>query len=119
MDRFDQAIRTYAKGVERFPDDFNLNYYYAFALFRMAQHQGLKGRRPTSPAGDRKGHPIGFSLCGRLLSRAKYYTMLDPNPKLATDNLEKCLDCSPDMSRQVPIGSLYAKAKETGSREAP
>jgi tetratricopeptide (TPR) repeat protein len=100
MDRFDEAVRTYAEGVERFPNDFNLNYYYAFALFRMAQHQGLKGQAANRVRqAIEKAIQLNSHFAGAHYLRAKYYTMLDPNPTLAIENLESCLRLAP---RYVP-----------------
>jgi tetratricopeptide (TPR) repeat protein len=100
MDRFDDAVGTYAKGVNRFPSDFSLNYYYAFALFRMAQHQGLQGHaaEPVRHAVE-KALQLNPHFAGAYYLRAKYYTVMDPNPVLAVENLESCLRLAP---RYVP-----------------
>src|SRR5262249_17105026 len=88
-DHFDEALKTYAEGVKRFPNDFNLNFYYAFALFRSTQTHGLqhdsveKVRSVIARAiqlNPRSGS--AYYLC------AKYYTVMDPNPGLAIENLE-------------------------------
>ena len=100
MDHFDDAVRTYAEGIERFPSDFNLNYYYAFALFRMAQHQGLKGEAAHRVRqAIEKAIQLNPRFPGGYYLRAKYYTMLDPNPALEIENLESCLRLAP---RYVP-----------------
>jgi tetratricopeptide (TPR) repeat protein len=100
MDRFDEAVRTYAEGIERFPSDFNLNYYYAFALFRIAQHHGLKGQsaEPVRQAIE-KAIQLNRRFAGAYYLRAKFYTVIDPSPALAIENLESCLRLAP---RYVP-----------------
>jgi tetratricopeptide (TPR) repeat protein len=113
-DHFDEAIRTYGEGIKRFPNDFNLSYYYAFALFRTAQHQGLKGE---ATAGVRsaieKALQLNPRFAGASYLRAKYYTVMDPNPRLAIKDLERCLRLDP---RYVParyqLALLYAKTNK-------
>jgi len=113
-DRFGEAIQTFKDGVERFPNDLNLNYYYAFALFRMAQHQGLK---PEAAEEVRRALDRCIQLNPRFASayylRAKYYTVMEPNRRLATENLETCLHLQP---RYVPakyqLALLYIKANK-------
>jgi tetratricopeptide (TPR) repeat protein len=98
--RFGEAIRTFVEGVESFPSDFNLNYYYAFAIFRMAQHQGLNReavegvRRAVE-----KALQLNPRFAGAYYLRAKYYTVMEPNLRLAIENLETCLRLEP---RYVP-----------------
>ena len=100
MDRFDEAVRTYAEGIERFPNDFNLNYYYAFALFRIAQNNELKGQAAHRVRqAIEKAIQLNPRFAGAYYLRARYYTMLDANPALAIQNLESCLRLAP---RYVP-----------------
>jgi tetratricopeptide (TPR) repeat protein len=113
-DRFDEAIKTYTEGIGRFPNDFNLNYYYAFALFRMAQHQGSRGE---AAEGVRRAVEKAIKLnprhAGAYYLRSKYYTVLDPNPRLAIEDLETSLRLEP---RYVPakyqLALLYVKTNK-------
>lgn len=109
MDRFDEAVRTYAEGIKRFPSDFNLNYYYAFALFRIAQHQGLKGQAANQVGqAIEKAIQLNPRFPGAYYLRAKYYTMLDPNPALAIQNLELCLRLAPKyVPAEYQLALLY------------
>jgi tetratricopeptide (TPR) repeat protein len=99
-DQFDAALKTYADGVKRFPNDFNLNFYYAFALFRSTQTEGLQHETVEKV---RSVIARAIQLNPRSGSayylRAKYYTVMDPNPGLAIENLESCLRLEP---RYVP-----------------
>jgi len=110
-DRFQEAIRTLEEGVKRFPNDFNLIRYYAFSLFRMAEHQGLKRE---ACEGVRRAVEKAIELNPRSASayylRAKYYTVMDPNPWLAIENLQTCLRLEPKyVPAEYQLALLYLK----------
>jgi len=115
-DHFNEALATYAEGVKRFPNDFNLNFYYAFALFRSAQTQGVQHETAEKVRSViARAIQLNPQSGSAYYLRAKYYTVMDPNPGLAMENLESCLRLEP---RYVPakyqLALLY---RRTGKRQ--
>ena len=115
-DFLDEALKTYVEGVQKFPYDFNLNYYYASALFRIAQQQRLKGE-----AMDRTRRAIDKAIqlnprsTAAFYLRAKYYVALDTDPQMAIADLKTCLRLEP---RYIPATYQLARLLlKTGNKQ--
>lgn len=114
-DQFNVALKTLATGVQKFPNDFNLRYYYAFALFRLAQRDGT-----TAQVAKKAKQATEKSIQLNPASAGAYYLLskwnaIEENPQLAEENLETCLRLNPKyLPAKYQLALLYLK---TGKRQ--
>jgi tetratricopeptide (TPR) repeat protein len=117
--QFEDALKTFTAGVQRFPKDYNLRYHYSVALFKLAERSGMKGQ-PAERARQavEKAIRLNPGSAGPYYLLAKFY-LAENEPRSAEENLERCLHLDPNyVPAQYELGLTYLKSgrKQKGER---
>jgi tetratricopeptide (TPR) repeat protein len=105
---FDDAAKTLAEGVEKFPQDYYMQYYYGFVLLEVARKDTAleflgKAKRALARAVE-----LNPTFAKSYFLLGKIY--LNEDSKVAAVQFETCLRLDPDYApAKYQLGRLYLK----------
>lgn len=117
--QFEDALKTFAAGIHRFPNDYPLRYYYSAALLKLAEHNGMN-RQAAARARQsiEKAIRLNPGSADPYYLLAKFY-FAEHQPLSAQESLELCLHIDAKyVPAQYELALTYLKSgrKQEGER---
>jgi superkiller protein 3 len=106
---FNESTGTLAAGVEKYPKDFYMHYYYGFILLEGAKRTGAKDEVvEKAKRALERAVQLNPSFANSYLLLGKIY--LNKDIKMAAEQFETCLRLNPkDAAAMYQLGRLYLK----------